>query len=228
MIFHVDGNLHAGGNKDEKGVVSYWGIKHKTAYCWLIHEPISQSTNIETWSWVWKLPLPENIKHFIWLCLHESLTTNSVCFHRHMCFDLSCCMCGATEQTILHTLRDCPISRRVWTAIQYIQNQDFDLPNCNNWLRSQLCTAHASLFAVSCWIIWKARNHEVFNDQRWSEWQLINQIITLMKTINTCFPSSQNATIEKQVRWHTPREQQIKINVDHRLFWFMWFYYKSK
>lgn len=84
-------------------------------YCWLTQ---SNSCLVNTpqnasWTWIWKLILPENIKHFIWITMRESLPTNAFRFSCHVSLDPSCHRCGAAQETILHTSRDCRFSTRI-------------------------------------------------------------------------------------------------------------------
>ncbi|KAG4986176.1 hypothetical protein JHK86_033867 [Glycine max] len=39
----------------------------------------------------------ENLKHFVWLIMHNSLPTNCFRFHRHITQDVSCHLCDVTE-----------------------------------------------------------------------------------------------------------------------------------
>lgn len=48
----------------------------KEAYNWLISASLSQTDGGDPWNWISHLKLPENIKHFMWIILHDSLPTN--------------------------------------------------------------------------------------------------------------------------------------------------------
>jgi hypothetical protein len=48
----------------------------KSAYSWLtlVYNPPQIQTM--TWSWIWNLKLPKNIRHFVWIIMHGKLLTN--------------------------------------------------------------------------------------------------------------------------------------------------------
>lgn len=45
----------------------------KSAYSWLMSHNSLTQVAINNWTWLWGLKLPENIKFFLWLCIHGSL-----------------------------------------------------------------------------------------------------------------------------------------------------------
>ncbi|RZB75800.1 hypothetical protein D0Y65_034341, partial [Glycine soja] len=64
----------------------------KCACAWLtrLDGPFSlnlANDNSDNWSWIWKLRVLENLKHFVWLIMHNSLPTNCFRFHRHITQD---------------------------------------------------------------------------------------------------------------------------------------------
>ena len=83
----------------------------KCAYAWLTRLDDLFSLNLtndnsDSWSWIWKLRVPENLKHFAWLIMHNCLPTNCFIFHRHITQDASCHLCCVTKEIILHVLCD--------------------------------------------------------------------------------------------------------------------------
>lgn len=72
------------------------------------------------WSWIWKLKLPENIPHFVWIILHNSLPNNYTRFTHHTSIDASCYICGANFETIIHTLRDYPQAHQIWSSLGFL------------------------------------------------------------------------------------------------------------
>lgn len=142
--------------------VLIWGNSHSglysasSAYHWISNNQTTRFQYSDSWSWLWQLHLPENIKHFLWLTLHGSPPTNSFRHYRHLCTDLSCQRCGSHEETSIHALRDCNSSSRIWCLIVFSRGQNFYSPNCNQWLKENICSEHGILFAVTCWILWKS------------------------------------------------------------------------
>jgi hypothetical protein len=89
----------------------------KSAYTWLLDKDNNRLHRDSNWSWIWKLQISENIRFFVWLIVHGKIPNNSARFNHHMTNDASCPRCGAAEETILHTLRDCPKAKRIWDMI---------------------------------------------------------------------------------------------------------------
>ena len=64
---------------------------------------------------IWKWPGLERIKTFFWLVANEALHTNFLCFNHHLSPSPECRHCNeGLHETILHTLRDCPILGEFW------------------------------------------------------------------------------------------------------------------
>lgn len=110
----------------------------KSAYEWWIHEPANHSNFPGDWNWVWKLQTPENIKHFTWLILQNSLPTNFFRTKRHISFDPFCCRCGLEDESIIHLLRDCSEAREIWSHINMYADTDFFAMNGDTWFVTQL------------------------------------------------------------------------------------------
>lgn len=110
----------------------------KSAYRWLVHEPLLHINQEDNWSWVWKLPLPENIKHFLWLILHGSLPTNLFRANSHISLDSSCNRCGAAQESISHAIRNCYKARQIWRVLHMGQQQHFYTQPLKEWLYSNL------------------------------------------------------------------------------------------
>ncbi|KAE8680828.1 hypothetical protein F3Y22_tig00111366pilonHSYRG00173 [Hibiscus syriacus] len=59
------------------------------------------------WSDLWKLPLSERSKYFLWLSYKDRLLTNLSRFKRNLTDDALCPICGSADESTLHALRDC-------------------------------------------------------------------------------------------------------------------------
>lgn len=122
----------------------------KSPYAWLIQQTEMVLDSPITWSWVWKLRLPENVKHFAWLVMHEGLPCNVGRVIHHMTTDSSCQRCGAPHETILHTLRDCPSAIRVWNILCFQSSQGFYDPDSMNWFKTHTTGERGQLFVLTC------------------------------------------------------------------------------
>ncbi|KAK5786286.1 hypothetical protein PVK06_040920 [Gossypium arboreum] len=85
----------------------------KTVYNSLV--PMDGVTVNEDWRVVWENDLPPRIKHFMWLVMHRKCQTNEERARRNLTNDAGCALCEATQETILHALRDCQGAVAVWS-----------------------------------------------------------------------------------------------------------------
>lgn len=166
------------------------------------------------WSALWKLQLPENVKFFFWMALHDSLPTNAFRAHRHCTTDTSCQRCGSGHETLLHALRDCNDSKKIWRSLAWDQQPLFFDQDCYNWIISNIHGAHGVAFAIICWFIWKARNASTFEDVSWEPWYMVNQIATLHGVLHDVYGKNPVTKGTRQVTWSSPPPDFVKINVD--------------
>jgi hypothetical protein len=106
----------------------------KSAYTWVLDKDDNRLPHDPNWSWIWKLQVSENIRFFVWLIVHGKISNNFIRFNHHMTNDASCPRCGAAEETILHTLRDCPKAKRIWDMMRFSGSQIFLVSGCYEWL----------------------------------------------------------------------------------------------
>ncbi|KAE8676647.1 hypothetical protein F3Y22_tig00111582pilonHSYRG00274 [Hibiscus syriacus] len=97
----------------------------KSAYTQLSIHNWSPKNNC--WSLIWKLHAPESVRCFIWLAIQDKLLPNVDRWKRNLTPDPCCEICGLSDETSLHILRDCTASRPIWDAI--IHN---NLPGISN------------------------------------------------------------------------------------------------
>ncbi|XP_075633967.1 uncharacterized protein LOC142606517 [Castanea sativa] len=123
--------------------------------------------------WIWKFETLPRIKTFLWQCAHDSIGVKGCLMRRGMGEDDRCPICQADSKSILHALRDCSRVRAVWTQLGVeARNQDFWNTNLQDWLSTNGKATNRFirgkphwriLFPFAVWIIWKSRNHFVFN-----------------------------------------------------------------
>lgn len=186
----------------------------KEAYNWLVYESLSQTDGEGPWNWVWHPKLPENIKHFLWIILHDSPPTNLFRLKRHVSLDASCPGCGASEESITYLLRNCSKVRDTWRHQKFDQKLNFFFQDCHDWNYNNTNGEQGHLFAVCCWMIWKRRNDVIFNGKNWSDWFLFNQIRTLDELVAQNFDAQKPPRPPKEVIWSPPAASCFKLNVD--------------
>jgi len=58
------------------------------------------------------------------------------------------------------------------------------------WIQRFSNHCKGSLFACTCWFLWRVHNVHVFEDKEWPEWYIINQIQTTIQVLNLDVQSS--------------------------------------
>ncbi|KAL4351251.1 hypothetical protein GQ457_06G013060 [Hibiscus cannabinus] len=146
------------GNKREFSVKSAYNFISRT------DRPPEDSI----WNFIWKLPLPERLRGFIWLAFQDRLLSNQVCARRSLTSDSSCSLCGAEEESLLHILRDCPDIRTLWMSLSvHSAHRRFFTMSLREWILHGTSSASFCalidgpfqfLFASFIWQAWKRRN----------------------------------------------------------------------
>ena len=111
------------------------------------------------------------MKVFLWQVMVDALPTNHFRFSRHISNDPNCSRCPLSEhETILHVLRDCPISLDFWNRlIDLVQFPQFYTSSLRAWMTWNLQKSASSpgdlwdmIFAVAIHYLWRMRNQEIF------------------------------------------------------------------
>lgn len=71
----------------------------------------------KNWSWIWKSKFSNKLKHFLWLAQQGRLATNHLRKSRRLSETAACPRCNAEDETVTHTLRDCPYALQTWRKL---------------------------------------------------------------------------------------------------------------
>lgn len=86
---------------------------HALANTNIYQNPQTSTSNL---SWIWRTKVPNKINHFLWLCWHSKIKSNSLLNHRGMEVDPNCITRPQLE-TRDHILRDCYQAKEVWEIL---------------------------------------------------------------------------------------------------------------
>lgn len=90
----------------------YFGTDYRCSINPCVSKEIRANTN--QWRWIWRLQYPQKLRLFVWLLIHGRLAVNMYRNHIGATTSSWCDRCHDDEESILHMLRDCPDSRKVW------------------------------------------------------------------------------------------------------------------
>ena len=114
--------------------------------------------------WVWDAYTTLRIKFILWLVSRNSIPTRVGLGSKGFNLCLTCEVCGISDESIIHALRECPGAKRVWTELGISStNQEFYNLPLPEWLKSNCSSAQfylrpripwKMLFPQGLWLIW--------------------------------------------------------------------------
>lgn len=142
----------------------------------------------ENISWaklVWSASNIPRHSFIFWLALHKRLLTRDKLHHWKIIETDICVLCNEAREEIDHLFFDCRISRSIWTKVLWACNVDrrpFSWTREISWFtrkaggKSLLAKMRLTALAASVYIIWKARNYVIFQNQMVNVEQIFEQI----------------------------------------------------
>lgn len=187
----------------------------KSGYAWLLESsnPTAIPTKMSSWSWIWKLKIPEKFKLLIWLACHNAVPTLSLLQDRHIAPSATCSRCGEDDETLMHCLRDCNYSKIIWTNLGYTA-QDFFDETAHNWLRNNATNTHSSIFLAGLWWSWRHRNQICLSHVTWPLTKIICHIHNTADSMDRAFHVAHVPSLDRLVRWNNNDYNCLVLNVD--------------
>ncbi|CAN0856366.1 hypothetical protein LINGRAHAP2_LOCUS6476 [Linum grandiflorum] len=149
--------------------------------------------------------------------------TNCERYRRHLALSADCQTCPGFQESVLHVLRDCPVASALWKALlPPNQWHDFFSASAEDWWWGNLQRFDRQVnFGLGCWVIWKARNQCVFNNDSISTEGLHAQVACWATTLLQCETEANelrqaNSTVRtvREVAWEPQSEPWLTLNVD--------------
>lgn len=138
----------------------------REGYAWL-RVRNQANTHGGDWSWLWKIPIPEKVHVFMWLLMHQALPFNANRFRCHLSASESCSRCSSAREDFIHSRRDCPHCRELWTKMGAWSWNNFAAVELTDWVVSQVRGTNSVKFVVCLWGVWKWRNNMVLDPHPW-------------------------------------------------------------
>ncbi|XP_075669797.1 uncharacterized protein LOC142639522 [Castanea sativa] len=84
--------------------------------------------------WIWKLKALPKIQNFFWKCMHQSIGVKQCLVARGLQANDYCPRCHVGVESILHMLRDCPLSKILWQQLRrWVDSSNFFTLSLQDW-----------------------------------------------------------------------------------------------
>ncbi|MBA0735778.1 hypothetical protein Gogos_019593 [Gossypium gossypioides] len=134
--------------------------------------------------------------------MHRKLLMNEERVRRNLTDDAGCVLCGVTQESILHVLRDCHGANVVWSQGEIkFRNGSVD---------------SSIKFSGLCWLLWKNRNMYIFQQYNHTTEELICSSKTVVSTIKDAVANTDRSRLSWPVRikWCPSSSGWVEINTD--------------
>lgn len=177
------------------------------------------------WKQVWKLQIPERVRVFFWMTLHQRLPTKKVTA-RWSNEEGWCEICCQNIEDQLHALRDCPASHELWKhLVPRCSWHEFFAAEEKNWLITNLLNYDSitdendwpEIFALGCWTAWLWRNKQLHDPNFQIPRQSQGVVREMLKHYRQKWGGeSLNPPPQEiaDVKWQIPPRGWVKVNVD--------------
>lgn len=151
------------GNKGQGDRIVWFHNPHgcftsKSAYSWFLLKEMRFDMHRFYWKSIWKLDTLPKIQVFAWRVGHELLPTNVKISSIRNGFNQGCPRCGATNETLLHALRYCPISCEVLSIGGWdmsVMTKQYD--SCVDWFENMMRILEKRAMADLITTLWNCR-----------------------------------------------------------------------
>jgi len=189
----------------------------KSGYSWLLSSSEAATVNTlhHSWTWIWKLKVPEKYKFLIWLAIHDVVPTLSLMHHRNIVVSAICGRCNDQEESFLHCIRDCKFSKPVWQQFGLSDIQFFAINCAHEWIKGNAKGPRAYIFLACLWWIWRHRNNMCLNNDTWSLTRLSSIIHNSAETNQQAFQTATTtANLDQWIRWNNNNFNYHILNID--------------
>lgn len=179
--------------------------------------PIQQKAEglkLVSWSWIWRLKIPEKFKVLVWLVCHNDVPTLSLLHHRHIATSATYSRCGEEDKSLLHCLRDCSFSKNIWLKLSFTNHNFFGEESALNWIKINATGSRSTTFLAGLWWTWRHRNQMCLSHETWSLTRINLQIQNTVDLIKATYHTAPVPHIDRMVRWNNNNFNCVVLNVD--------------
>eukprot|EP00253_Pinus_taeda_P034383 PITA_34383 len=195
-----------------------WGYEEKGTYTTkeAYHIIIKgQLIKDKLWEKIWNPPIWPKISTFLWLLSHNRILTWDNLRKRKFEGPSICFNCKMEEETTVHLMQLCPLSRQMWEKVTFrCQKEGREIGNVNNTLRNWpqhpfqsriLNSLWQIIPGIVMWNLWKERNRRIFKDHSMDVqqvWQTIVMNIQETLSIKSWSQEDFPSTNKEQAIWN--------------------------
>jgi len=186
----------------------------KSGYKWLLSQSGSANDSNHSWSWIWRLKIPEKYKFLIWLPCNNAIPTLTVLNHRNISPSSTCSRCGLHDETFFLCMRDCSFSRNIWHHIGFNGRGFYETESVADWHKEGTKGTPDATFASGLWWVWMCRNAMSINNEQMTVHRVAASIWNSSEDIKLSFPSSSDVQLDRYIRWNNNNFDGNILNVD--------------
>lgn len=179
-----------------------------------------------SFQWLWKLQLPQKIKHLFWQMSHHRLLTASYLYNIHVTNNPLCPVCHSNDETIAHLFFECHQAKPVWQQLGlqhlniHVQTLHEQTPlklSClilHNKLTTTI-TSSPTIICYALWHIWSSRNCLVFDNTNHPPniQHILGQAAEYFH-LGVTHRTHTNTPTYIDVKWNPPSHRMYKLNSD--------------
>ena len=206
----------------------------KSAYVLALEEKVhntradcsDESARRKIWKTIWKLRIPQKIKHFAWRAGRDILATKSNLAKRRITPNGICDLCGHNEETVSHLLWGCDHAKEVWMNSKMVLPFEIstqwhfldvvaNLQECEHYRPRQL-----ENFISVCWSIWKDRNDLRTGGKGKMGRTIVRSATHLVEEFALANEEKTEAQADPTplASWQPPSQGCYKVNMDGAVF----------
>lgn len=143
---------------------------------------------------VWKAAVPQKLKFFFWLALHNRLWTAERRKRHGLQPEATCSLCDQEDESVDHLLSSCPVTREVWAwllgRVGFQHATPSDRSMLTDWwlnTRQAVPSGHRRAFdsavIIVSWIVWNERNNRIFRGEARSVPQMCTAVADYIREL---------------------------------------------
>ena len=175
------------------------------------------------WKGIWRIHVPNCVRHFMWRAVKDSLPTKLSLFRRHVMGDALCPLYDEAQESILHSLWYCEQAQVAWRSVRSFAPLYGKHHRTFMDLFESVLLQHSSYdiawFATITWCLWQRRNRLREHQPMWpllevGRWahHLVDEFLEAQKM------DMKPVVNHSPVRWTPPSETLYKANFDAAVF----------